>query len=197
MVLGADVFYSSEHFDSVLATAYMLLSATSSAAVQQQQHASGGGGGGCESAGIPTVAAAAPDATSSPVLRGIGDGICAAAAGGGAGVADHAPTPTSTATTPASAAVGATESTSAEASPGSTGGVADATGLGSPFDRTKCVFLTAYQERSARRSLRPLLNKWGMRARVLHNAPQQVLPPALWESGRYDSVALLEITLLH
>ncbi|CAN0401607.1 unnamed protein product [Ectocarpus fasciculatus] len=35
-----------------------------------------------------------------------------------------------------------------------------------------------------------------MQARVLRDVPQRVLPPALWESGRYDSVALLEITLM-
>lgn len=180
VVLGADVFYSSEHFDSVLATAYMLLSASSAASAAQ--NASGGGGRGVESAGTPTAA----DVTSSFVPRGVDDGSYAAAA------ADHATTPS--VTTPASAAGGATPARTSVPSAGPT----DVTtaSLGSPFDKSKCVFLTAYQERSARRSLRPLLRKWGMRARVLHNAPQQVLPPALWESGRYDSVALLEITLL-
>lgn len=73
---------------------------------------------------------------------------------------------------------------------------ADDTGEGGGGRRSGCVFLTAYHERSARRSLRPLLRKWGMTARVLRDAPRRVLPSALWESGRYDSVALLEITLL-
>lgn len=166
------MFYSSEHFDSVLATAFMLLSASSAV-----PFASGGGGGGCESAGIPTAA----DTTSSALPHGVGHGKISAA-----GVADHATSPT--VAEPASARTSASSAIPTD--------VPDTKNLGNPFDRTKCVFLTAYQERSARRSLRPLLRKWGMQARVLHDAPQQVLPPALWESGRYDSIALLEITLL-
>lgn len=59
----------------------------------------------------------------------------------------------------------------------------------------QCVFLTAYHERSARRSLRPLLRKWGLAARVLPAGPSRVLPCYLWEGGKYDSVALLEIRL--
>ncbi|CAM9965387.1 unnamed protein product [Sphacelaria rigidula] len=61
--------------------------------------------------------------------------------------------------------------------------------------RDDCVFLTAYHERSARRSLRPLLKKWGLVARVLPGAPRNVLPHSAWETGKYDSVAILEIRL--
>ncbi|CAN0573749.1 unnamed protein product, partial [Ectocarpus sp. 12 AP-2014] len=42
VVLGADVFYSSEHFNDVLATAFMLLSGSSSMTPAP-------GGGGCAS----------------------------------------------------------------------------------------------------------------------------------------------------
>lgn len=64
-----------------------------------------------------------------------------------------------------------------------------------PNDYKKNVFLTAYHERSARRSLRPLLRQWGMEARVLQDAPRRVLPKDLWEDGRFGSIALIEITL--
>lgn len=70
-----------------------------------------------------------------------------------------------------------------------------ARGGGRPNDPTQNVFLTAYHERSARRSLRPLLRKWGMEARVLRDAPRRVLPDDLWEDGRFDSIALIEIAL--
>ena len=66
---------------------------------------------------------------------------------------------------------------------------------GGPTASPRSVFLTAYHERSARRSLRPLLRKWDMVARVLPDGPRSVLPDDLWEDGRYDSVALIEISL--
>lgn len=66
---------------------------------------------------------------------------------------------------------------------------------GRPNDSKQNVFLTTYHERSARRSLRPLLRKWGMEARVLRDAPRRVLPDDLWEDGRFDSIALIEIAL--
>lgn len=191
VVLGADVFYSSEHFDSVLATAFMLLSATPCSSRGGDQGAGvdvdsatdvassmrcGVGNGTDASAGISSAkdaAAAAAAASAEPL----------------ASTTDRESPPTAACTPPAS---------SLEPTPD----VADNTAAirssiyGRPFSRSKGVFLTAYHERSARRSLRPLLRKWGMKARVLHEAPRKVLPPALWESGRYDSVALLEITLM-
>lgn len=61
--------------------------------------------------------------------------------------------------------------------------------------RQKPIFLTAYHDRSEKRTIRPLLRKWGLSARLLSNAAREVLPRELWESGRYDSVALIEISL--
>ena len=148
VVLGADVFYSSEHFDSVLATVYLLLSPPSVVTPSFN----GGGSSSSSSSGVGSGCGGSDSGGNGAV--DVGDG------GGGVGSGD------------------------------SGGG-----GSGSGSSGRKPVFLTAYHERSARRSLRPLLKKWGMRAEVLHGMPQQVLPAALWESGRYDSVALLEITL--
>ncbi|CAB1106204.1 unnamed protein product [Ectocarpus sp. CCAP 1310/34] len=295
VVLGADVFYSSEHFNDVLATAFMLLSGSSSTTP-----AAGGGGcasGDCDGAttpppsGVAEISSAATDApafsaacsaaddvvviehrnsTNTPppsVAAGINSAATDAssssmtpAAGGGGGVIGDvddtataplasttgtssavtdapsssmtctdgvgdcangdvddtttAPLPNSATGTSSAAAPTAPETTprgpdTAGSGPASLAGAvgsewqrtssakqADSTPtFGSPFSRSRGVFLTAYQERSARRSIRPLLRKWGMQARVLHDVPQRVLPPALWESGRYDSVALLEITL--
>ncbi|CAM9998266.1 unnamed protein product [Scytosiphon promiscuus] len=153
VVLGADVFYSSEHFDSVLATVFLLLSASSPATPPAKGDGGDGSGDGdrCLDAGI--------EATHDSVVD--------------SGVARTVPCSSNLAH-----------------------GTEAAADLGSPISKTsKRVFLTAYQERSARRSLRPLLHKWGMEARVIHGAPQRVVPPDLWETGRYDSVALLEITL--
>ena len=200
VVLGADVFYSSEHFDSVLATAFMLLSATPPCP-----------SGVCGGVDVDT----GTDAASS-VPCGVGNG--SAGAGAGAGVfsaksADAAAAAAAAAVRPAAEAGASTadrEVTAAAAaalnSPrnpslkptteGADGCGATRSIYGTPFSSGKGVFLTAYHERSARRSLRPLLRKWGMAARVLHGAPRKVLPPSLWESGRYDSVALLEITLV-
>ncbi|CAM9466224.1 unnamed protein product, partial [Hapterophycus canaliculatus] len=214
VVLGADVFYSSEHFDSVLATVFLLLSA-SPAATSGAASDGGGGGGGDRCLDARARISNASFAASSPASLSRGDGDVAAGnrhaeppaatavAVASASGADHAGTAIALATTaraavdpsPAAATRTAPDSSTSSSEPtgASTAAVAD---LGSPISTTsKRVFLTAYQERSARRSLRPLLQKWGMEARVIHGAPQRVVPPALWESGRYDSVALLEITL--
>lgn len=178
VVLGADVFYSSEHFDSVLATAFMLLSPNPSAS-----GAGGGGGGGCDGAGVD--AGTSSDAAC-PMPCGVGDGT----AGATTGIFSS-----QDADTAAAASAAGSESTAAVSASFADGTATISSSYGSPFIRDRGVFLTAYHERSARRSLRPLLRKWGMEARVLHDAPRQVLPPALWDSGRYDSVALLQITL--
>ncbi|CAM9543907.1 unnamed protein product [Ectocarpus sp. 12 AP-2014] len=294
VVLGADVFYSSEHFNDVLATAFMLLSgsslmtpaagrggcaggdgdgattppppgvaeissaATDAPAFSAASSAAGGGvvighRNGTNTA-PPSVAAginsAATDASSSSMTSAAGGGggvigdvddtataLLASTTGTSSSVTDApsssmtytdrvgdyangdvddtttAPPPNSATGTSSAAAPTAPEATprgpdTACGGPASLAGTvgserqrtssakpADSTPtFGSPFSRSRGVFLTAYQERSARRSIRPLLRKWGMQARVLHDVPQRVLPPALWESGRYDSVALLEIT---
>lgn len=183
VVLGADVFYSSEHFDSVLATAFMLLSAVPCASGV-------GGGGGCGGAGVG-VNVTTDAAGSMPC------GVIDGAAGAGEEGVFLANNAAAASTADSAAAVTTPPASSSK----QTTGVADNTAAtssnscGSPFSVSKSVFLTAYHERSARRSLRPLLRKWGMEARVLHDVPRRVLPPALWESGRYDSVALIEITL--
>lgn len=188
VVLGADVFYSSEHFDSVLATAFMLLSAAPCS--------SGGVGGSCNGAAVDVDVTGAASFTPSGVGSGTADPACSsvsspkdadAAAVASASAAESEST-TSFATTPPNSSLGPTTDVGGNNSTSSV--------YGSPFSRSKGVFLTAYHERSARRSLRPLLKKWGMEARVLHEAPRKVIPPPLWESGRYDSVALLEITLM-
>ncbi|CAN0120259.1 unnamed protein product [Ectocarpus sp. 8 AP-2014] len=296
VVLGADVFYSSEHFNDVLATAFMLLSGSSSMTPAA-------GGVGCTSGdgdgattppppGVAEISSAATDAPAfSMACSAAGGGVVigdrngtntappsvaagipsaatdvssssmTSAAGGGGGVigdvectttaplasttgtssaVTHAPSSSMTCadggvdgangdvdditTAPPPNSATGTSSAAAPTAPETTprgrdtaeGGAASLAGtigserqrtssaepadttptFGSPFSRSRGVFLTAYQERSARRSIRPLLRKWGMQARVLRDAPQRVLPPALWESGRYDSVALLEITLV-
>lgn len=181
------MFYSSDHFDSVLATAFMLLSAVSRPS----------GGRGCGGAGVDADSAA--NAASSVSCTTVGKGT--ASAGGLSARNAYAPVVVA-----AGVVASTADSKSAAAAitpPGLSLGptdvadsIAASSSYGSPFSRDKSVFLTAYHERSARRSLRPLLRKWGMEATVLHDAPRQVLPPILWESGRYDSVALLEITLM-
>lgn len=239
------MFYSSEHFDSVLATVYMFLSASATprASLPSTVGDDAGNSFAAMSTGVSKAAAAGtsggaasgPCTTSCAASR-CGDDVdgsdtAAAVTRGGAtlgsiatsrpasGDGDDACGPSTTSNTARGSirsiddvadfhrgvANNAVVTHAATTRARNTAAVTAAAGNCSTnvvnndddcSSNKKPVFLTAYHERSARRSLRPLLRKWGMAARVLHDLPREVLPCDLWESGVYDSVALLEITLL-
>lgn len=221
-ILGADVFYCSEHFDAVLATAYLFLSAPGT---RRSISSSGPGcGTSAKGAGVSSDISSSTGEHSisanshSPSMRCrarlTSDELdvdkasfvgCNMNIVGGTRIREHVSSTVEAKIRLTGDAAGnnlgndyndvgnssgAPETTNSKSSSLGTGRSAD---IDKHNDR--CVFLTAYHERSARRSLRPLLRKWGLKARVLHDAPSRVLPRSLWESGKYDSVALLEIIL--
>lgn len=201
-ILGADVFYSSEHFDAVLATAYLFLSTAAQMPPSEfcetphDAAFSGEGVSGTRSSFLQGARGQPNDGVRSSIGSGHDSGTNTNKASVNCGDKGTSSMDNMTlvgngdAGTPSS--VGNSGVFSGARTSSSTG---VAIGCNSGSSNDQCVFLTAYHERSARRSLRPLLRKWGLAARVLPDAPSRVLPCSLWEDGKYDSVALLEIRL--